>query len=304
MNALRNMTSDDLPMVLAWRNREDVRQNMYTNHVITQEEHMSWWARESVNPKSRLLIFEMDGSPSGVVVFTHYSGPQGLASWAFYSGDTTRRGVGPLMERAALTYAFETLKLRKLECEVLDFNMKVVKFHRRHGFSIEGVFRKAYERETSYHDIYRLAMLSDDWQRIVKQSDQPSLTGTQYKKRVHFTADLVDGFSAATGDRNKIHIDSLAAQQAGFPDRIAHGMLSGGLISAIFANEFPGPGTVYISQQLNFLVPITLGSEAEIKLQVISHVGRRLEIETQVVIDATVCISGEAVLLLPRTETQ
>ena len=81
--SLRLFQDADLPMVLQWRNAEEVRNNMYTHHVISAEEHLAWWEAQKSNPKTRLLICEIDGVPSGVVTFTNYTGPKGTASWAF-----------------------------------------------------------------------------------------------------------------------------------------------------------------------------------------------------------------------------
>lgn len=302
---LREMIESDLPMVLEWRNREEVRNNMYTSHVISDAEHLAWWSRETVNPKTRLLVFALENhQPAGVVTFTHYTGEQGVASWAFYSGDIGTRGLGQMMEIAALTYAFEVLKLRKLVCEVLSFNKRVADFHRKNGFKIEGVFRQAYEREGNLHDIYALAMFSEDWFRSVKQALQKirsgSLAGKAYEKTFVFTPDAINAFAAVTGDNNPVHLDRAAARAAGFDDRIAHGMLSAGFISAVFATEFPGPGSIYLSQDLSFVKPILAGSSARLALKVIAHVGRRVEIETRVLVGDDVCIAGEAVLLIPR----
>ena len=116
---LRNMDKSDLETVLSWRNAESVRKNMYTHHLISQKEHRDWWNAQSVNPETRILICELEGEPLGVVSFTKYTGEGGTATWAFYSGNTSRRGIGRFMELAALDYAFEQLRVRRLECEVL-----------------------------------------------------------------------------------------------------------------------------------------------------------------------------------------
>lgn len=300
---LREMTEDDLPLVLSWRNREDVRQNMYTFHLISEAEHRDWWERECRNPASRLLIFELDGVSAGVVTFTRYTGHCGTASWAFYSGDPARRGIGALMEDAALSYAFETLGLRRLECEVLAFNHRVVTFHRRHGFQVEGVLREAYERDGDFHDIYRLAMLKGDWQQYSRSRNAVgSMQGKRLSKTITFDATSIDHFAKATGDFNPIHLDSAAARRAGFEDRIAHGLLSGGFLSAAFAGELPGPGAVYVSQTLRFLRPIIVGSECELQLKVISHIGRRLTVDCSISHQGETCVTGEAILITPRQE--
>lgn len=303
---LRLMTVDDLPMVLAWRNAEDVRKNMYTSHVISPSEHSSWWESRSKDPRVRLLVFEIESQAVGVVIFTKYTGKGGLATWAFYSGDRSRRGIGSMMELAALLYAFDDLGLRKLDCEVLEFNRPVINFHIKHGFMVEGVFRRAYFRDGQYYDIYRLGMLVEDWSAHVKptlldpERRNKDLTGKLITTKFDITADIARQFSVAIGDHNPVHLDDAYARAAGFAGRIAQGMLSGSVFSKIFANEFPGPGTIYLSQTLEFLAPVLIGSRASVRLQVLSHIGRRILVETQVSVDNVLCVNGRATLMLPK----
>jgi len=61
------------------------------------------------------------------------------------------------------------------------------------------------------------------------------------------------------GDFNPIHVDEEYAAASRFGARIAHGMLTGGLISAVLGNQLPGPGSIYLSQQINFLAPVYIG---------------------------------------------
>lgn len=66
-------------------------------------------------------------------------------------------------------------------------------------------------------------------------------------------------FAAATGDLNPLHLDEEYAAKSRFGRRVAHGMLSAGMISAVLGTELPGPGTIYLGQTLKFLAPVYLG---------------------------------------------
>ena len=107
---------------------------MYNSHIIKDDEHRLWFADMLVDDSKQYFIFEMEGDPKGVVGFYNISSDRTRADWAFYSGDPSVKGVGSMMEAAALKYAFENLKVEKLNCEVIEFNMPVVKLHRRFGF--------------------------------------------------------------------------------------------------------------------------------------------------------------------------
>jgi 3-hydroxybutyryl-CoA dehydratase len=66
-------------------------------------------------------------------------------------------------------------------------------------------------------------------------------------------------FAGISGDFNPAHINQAYAEQTAFKTRIAHGMLAAGFISTVLGNQLPGPGTIYISQSLNFLAPVAIG---------------------------------------------
>lgn len=76
-------------------------------------------------------------------------------------------------------------------------------------------------------------------------------------------------FAEITGDFNPVHIDEEAASKTRFGGRIAHGMLSAGLISAAIANKLPGPGSIYLGQSLKFTAPVKLNDTVTTTLEVI-----------------------------------
>lgn len=69
----------------------------------------------------------------------------------------------------------------------------------------------------------------------------------------------VYGFAGIIGDFNSIHINKIEAERSIYGERIAHGFLSGGLISTVIGVYLPGPGTIYKSQTMNFLRPVKIG---------------------------------------------
>jgi UDP-4-amino-4,6-dideoxy-N-acetyl-beta-L-altrosamine N-acetyltransferase len=302
---LRPLRENDLAMVLRWRNAPEVRKNMYSSEIISEEEHAEWWQRMQSDSRVRLLIFEDAGEPLGFVSFTNYTGPGGSASWAFYSGDTSRKGIGSMMERAALEFAFGELEVHRLECEVLGFNRPVVDFHLKHGFEVEGVSRDAYQRDGERYSIFRLAMLRPKWERYVrpmllaKDGVRSTLAGLILRWSDMITSDMTESYSEVTGDNNPIHLKDEAAQAAGFEKKIAHGMLVGGLLSRYFASEFPGKGTVYLSQDLSFRAPVPVGSQIDHELFVQWHIGRKIGVRTLSRVNGDVCVIGEAKLVLP-----
>lgn len=87
-----------------------------------------------------------------------------------------------------------------------------------------------------------------------------------------YTRQVTDGdvmsFAKITGDFNPVHVDEDAAARSRFGGRIAHGMLSGGLVSAAIANQLPGPGAIYLAQTMKFTAPVRLDDTITVTLTV------------------------------------
>lgn len=110
-------------------------------------------------------------------------------------------------------------------------------------------------------------------------------------------------FAGISGDINPAHLNEEYAKETFFKGRIAHGILTGGLISAVLGVQLPGPGTVYISQTLNFLAPVRFGDTitATAKVKEIFLDKNRATLETYCTNqDGVMVTTGEAVVLPPR----
>ena len=163
---LRIMSEADLEMVRTWRNSEQVRQNMYTDQLISEDEHTQWFAQVAHDERSCPLLFEYQQRPVGFVSFSHIDATHGTAQWAFYLGETqVARGLGSTMEYLAIEYAFDTLHIRKLLCEVFVFNSTVIKMHKKFGFVEEGILVRQKAKIGSYEDVVLLALFQADWER-------------------------------------------------------------------------------------------------------------------------------------------
>lgn len=96
-------------------------------------------------------------------------------------------------------------------------------------------------------------------------------TGDIYKEELTITASHIQKFAEFSGDFNPVHFDDHAAKAQGFKGRIAHGMVAASHFSKIFANEFPGPGTIYLNQTFTFHAPVYVDDVLSYKLEVMSQ---------------------------------
>ena len=98
-------------------------------------------------------------------------------------------------------------------------------------------------------------------------------------------------FAGVSGDTNPVHLDAEFAASTMFGGRIAHGMFSAGLISAVFGTRLPGPGCIYLSQSLKFKAPVKIGQTVVAKVTV-----KELKAEKRRAVFATVCTCGDIVV--------
>jgi 3-hydroxybutyryl-CoA dehydratase len=108
-------------------------------------------------------------------------------------------------------------------------------------------------------------------------------------------------YSAVSLDTNPVHLDEDVARQSRFGGRIAHGMLSAGLISAVLGTRLPGFGTVYLRQTLTFRAPVRIGQTVKAVVEIADlNVSRKsATLRTQCMVKENVVIDGEAVVLVP-----
>ncbi|MFT0849949.1 MaoC/PaaZ C-terminal domain-containing protein [Achromobacter sp. F4_2707] len=147
---------------------------------------------------------------------------------------------------------------------------------------------------TSAHDAEWMENVTYD-ELQVGQSQQLTRTVTQEDVRA---------FAAVSGDINPAHLNEAYANETMFKGVIAHGMFAGALISALFGTRFPGPGTIYLGQELKFIRPVRIGDT----LTVEATVKEKDDVKKRVVMDCVVSNqNGEGVLkgvarLMPPTE--
>jgi 3-hydroxybutyryl-CoA dehydratase len=131
---------------------------------------------------------------------------------------------------------------------------------------------------------------------MIKVGDSASLTKT-------FTENEVLTFASISGDHNPIHMDPQFAAESHFKQQIVHGMLTAGLISAILGMQLPGPGCIYLKQELNFRAPVYFDDTLTAKVTV-----TKLREDKPIITLETLCtnqddvlvLDGEAILMLPK----
>jgi 3-hydroxybutyryl-CoA dehydratase len=109
-------------------------------------------------------------------------------------------------------------------------------------------------------------------------------------------------YAGITGDDNPIHINEEFAAETRFKTRIVHGMFCAGLISCVAGTRLPGPGCIYVDQQLRFKAPVHIGETvtATCIVKEINQERRRIVMETFCTVKGNIVVEGEATFMVDR----
>ena len=110
-------------------------------------------------------------------------------------------------------------------------------------------------------------------------------------------------YAGITGDFNPAHVNEVYAKNTFFKTRIAHGMLTAGFISAIIANQLPGPGTIYLKQDLSFLAPVHIGDTITGRVEIVELIPEKNRVRIKTTCsnqDGVIVISGEGLVSPPK----
>jgi 3-hydroxybutyryl-CoA dehydratase len=110
-------------------------------------------------------------------------------------------------------------------------------------------------------------------------------------------------YAGITGDFNPAHVNEVYAKNTFFKTRIAHGMLTAGFISAIIANQLPGPGTIYLKQDLSFLAPVHIGDTITGRVEIMELIPEKNRVRIKTTCtnqDGVIVISGEGLVSPPK----
>ena len=111
-------------------------------------------------------------------------------------------------------------------------------------------------------------------------------------------------YAGLTGDFNPAHVNEAYAKETFFETRIAHGMLTAGFVSAVLGTMLPGPGTIYLKQNLRFLAPVRIGDTITARVEIVEliHAKNRVRLKTTCSNqDGAQVLDGEALVMAPKS---
>ena len=125
--------------------------------------------------------------------------------------------------------------------------------------------------------------------------------GQTARRSRRVSAGDIERFTEISGDRNPIHLSEHFAAKTPFGGRIAHGLYTASLISAVLGTRLPGPGAIYISQSLNFRAPVRIGDTVEVTVTVAELVPERQRARLTCIckVGDEIVLDGEALVKVP-----
>ena len=134
---------------------------MFNQEKIEQNEHKRWFKESTQNPDKELLIFEVNSKPMGFVNFNLINKKE--CDWGFYIAPNSQKGIGSIMGKLALDYAFNELEVVKIKAQALSSNKLSIKYHEKMGFVKSKTLRKSFYNQSSYENIICFELSINYW---------------------------------------------------------------------------------------------------------------------------------------------
>ncbi|MDN5319822.1 MAG: UDP-4-amino-4,6-dideoxy-N-acetyl-beta-L-altrosamine N-acetyltransferase [Thermococcaceae archaeon] len=159
-----NLNKRDLEIIRNWRNKEDIRKWMYTDHVIAPEEHFNWVHRLRTKNTAVYFLVKYNNEPVGVVGLSNIDMKDKSASVGIYVGNEKfkGKGLGKLMMYALLKFSFDILDLNRVQIEVFSDNIVAIHLYEKF-FQKEGILREFKFKNGAFKDVIVMSILKKEW---------------------------------------------------------------------------------------------------------------------------------------------
>ena len=163
MRAFENCTLQQKMALRDIRNQANIRKFLYTDHLIGEAEHKAWLDYVAKDRSRIIFVPLVEGEVAGLVAVTQFDTAQNTAYWTYYLGGKFRGGLGSVVEYCFLNYVFNTLKIEKLNAEVIEGNEAVIEKHIRFGFQKEGFLRSSIIKQGQRIGVHLVGITREDW---------------------------------------------------------------------------------------------------------------------------------------------
>ena len=157
-------TEEHLQLIYNWRNQQFIRELMFNSDILEWENHAKWFRGVLKDEQKYVKILYYNDVPYGLANFQMTDSLSNVGEWGFYIGEQKApKGMGTVLAYKMLEFLFEQLNIRKVCAQVIDYNEVSLHFHKKIGFSNEGMLRKHIIKNGKYYDIYIFSIFKDEW---------------------------------------------------------------------------------------------------------------------------------------------
>jgi UDP-4-amino-4,6-dideoxy-N-acetyl-beta-L-altrosamine N-acetyltransferase len=152
-------------LVRNWRNSDEIRRYMYTNHHITKTEHEKWIENLKTKNIARAWIIKYDGKPVGLVYLSNIDYKNKTTDWGFYIADESSKGkgVGSAALYKLMEYVFDEMNFDKMHTKVLENNPIAIKLYEKFGFKKDDASGLQLERDEKKIAVFKMSICKDEW---------------------------------------------------------------------------------------------------------------------------------------------
>lgn len=162
---IRPISIQDTSNIVRWRNKDFVRKNLYSQDLISEEQHLSYFRKYVETHQCYQYIICVDGIDVGTVFLKNFDSITKKAEFGIFIGEETALGhhYGTRATELILQEAFQRYQLNRVYLTVFADNKKAISAYENAGFKVEGTFIDDFWDGSVYHDIVSMAILAKDW---------------------------------------------------------------------------------------------------------------------------------------------
>ena len=163
---LRPIELKDTPLIVQWRNQEDVRKNLYIQTDLTPQMHEQWYHTRVETGQCAQFIIECDDGPIGTVFLKNIDRELQKAEFGIFLGNRASRGkgYGSAAAEKIIEYGFTVLSLNRIYLTVFMSNPAAIRSYEKAGFRREGVLRQDFKNQDGFIDVCVMGILKAEWE--------------------------------------------------------------------------------------------------------------------------------------------
>ena len=189
---ITSCTNDQINKIRDLRNLEDVRKFMFTDHIITEQEHLNYITKLKNDKKNLVfIIFNHTNKIIGIVSLNSIDKLHKKANWAFYTNPEIKN-IGAVVEYYFIEFFFNKLNFEKLNCEVIENNIAIHKLHKKFFFEEEGIKKENIIKDHKRINVHFYGLTKSNWNNRKSELSKFSVYFNKYSVKFEFNKNFLN----------------------------------------------------------------------------------------------------------------